>query len=78
MALGEARREARDEAHESAAGPSRSRSHLACVLFTFTFIAIRKRKSPTGQSRLWEHFCFRPLWEDEMFARQGGTLLKVL
>ena len=25
----------------------------------------------TGQSWLWVHFCFRPLWEDEMFARQA-------
>ena len=22
---------------------------------------------------LWTHFCFRGLWEDEMFARQGGS-----
>ena len=29
----------------------------------------------TGQSWLWVHFCFRPLWEDEMFARQDATLL---
>ena len=25
---------------------------------------------PSGQSWLWVHFCFRPLWEDEMFIRQ--------
>ena len=24
---------------------------------------------PSGQSWLWVHFCFRPLWEDEMFTR---------
>ena len=28
------------------------------------------RESALGQSWLWVHFCFRPLWEDEMFTRQ--------
>ena len=29
-------------------------------------------KHPTGHLPwLWTHFCFRGLWEDEMFARQA-------
>ncbi len=34
-----------------------------CVTIT------RKQKHPT-RPWLWTHFCFRGLWEDEMFARQ--------
>ena len=32
---------------------------------------VTRTHARTDNAAVWEHFCFQPLWEDEMFARQA-------